>query len=77
MKRIYTVLASAAFATVAIPSYANNWQWQLDRIKSEQQRCIGNHLAQEQARLAREKTTAGQQAGANQAMKSVNAQPAT
>ena len=60
MKRIYMLLAIAAFATVAIPSYANNWQWQLDRIKSAQQRQIDKNKAQLQARLAEEKMTVSQ-----------------
>lgn len=74
MKRIYTVLAIVAFATAAIPSYANSWQWQLDQIKAAHH--VSNCQAREQARLAKEKTIVGQQADASHVIKAVSAQPA-
>lgn len=36
MKRIIQTLASITIAVAATSSLANNWQWQLEQIKTEQ-----------------------------------------
>ena len=53
MKRIITGIASIAIAAASLsilPSFANNWQWQLDQIAIEQQcctRCAGVERAKD------------------------------
>ena len=60
-----------AFATAAIPSYANNWQWQLDQISAGQQSRISNYQAEQHARLPKEKTVTDKQAETTRDVKSV------
>lgn len=63
MKRIVTILAIATFGVTALPSFANNWQWQLDQIKADQQRRAKCHAA-EQAKLLKDKMTDAQKKAA-------------
>lgn len=56
MKRLFTILAIAIVGVTALPTFANNWQWQLDQIKADQQRRVKCHAA-EQAKRLKEKMT--------------------
>ena len=51
MKRIIQTLAGITIAVAATPSFANNWLWQLDQIKVDQQRHT-TIAAKEQDRVA-------------------------
>ena len=48
MKRIITTLTIILFGFTAAPTFANNWQWQTDQIKADQQRwpkcCAVEHV---------------------------------
>ena len=57
MKRIITGITSIAIVAASLstlPSFANNWQWQLDQIAIEQQ-CCTRCAAVEQAKDADDK----------------------
>lgn len=49
MKRFIGCLIIASFALVAFPAFANNWQWQLEQIKADQQRRAKRAAAEEAA----------------------------
>ena len=47
MKNIIRTLFIASFAFIAVPTLANNWQWQLDQIKADQQRSAKRATAEQ------------------------------
>ena len=50
MKTIIRTLVIASLAVSAVSAFANNWQWTLDQIKADQQRCA-KRTAAEHAKL--------------------------
>lgn len=57
MKRIIlSILVITSVGVTTIPAFANNWQWQLDQIKADQQRRNKCHAA-EQANAPKDKST--------------------
>lgn len=47
MKRTQTLLVAMSLAIGSTSALANNWQWQLDQIKADQQRRVQCHAAEQ------------------------------
>ena len=76
MKRMLITLTIATLGFAAVPASANNWQWQLDQIKADQQRRAKCHAAEQAKQLSEKMSDAQKKAEARKNDRPTPIQPA-